>query len=340
MVHPAFSSRTAALPAIVSAAAAAAAVAGLTALLLAGGAALAAPAPAGLVIENTAEASYEADGVIRTAMSNKVEVRVAELLVATAASLDPGPVTMRAGGAVLQFLVSNTGNGPEALALEIVTGVAGNGFDAVPGSIAADSNGNGAYDPGIDTVLPDSGMTAILAAGGSQRLFVLLSGPPGIPDGARSAVSLVARTATGTGAPGTLFAGAGESGVDAVAGPGGGMATATGLLVASSSSVTLLKSAVVADPFGGTSALPGATITYALRAVAGGSAPAENLVITDAVPQGTRYVANSLTLEGAPLTDAAGDDAGEASAARVAFALGSVPGGASRTATFTVLIED
>lgn len=297
-------------------------------------------APAGIVIENTAEATYDEGGVTRTVASNTVQVRVNELLGVAAATLDSGPLSVRSGPQVFSFLLSNTGNGPEALSLEVVTAIAGNAFDSALDSIAVDSNGNGTYDPGVDAVLPTPSVTASLSAGGTQTLFVIVTVPDGVADGAQSAVNLIVRTATGTGAPGTVFSGAGDGGTDALVGSGGGMATATGQMVVSASTVALVKWATVTDPFGGSTATPGATITYGIRATVSGSATIDNLVISDAIPARTRYIANSLTLDGAPLSDAAGDDAGEASAAGISVALGSVPGGTSRTATFAVLIEE
>ncbi len=302
--------------------------------------AAAAPAPAGSVIESSAEATYSEAGVTRAVTSNTVQVRVDELLGVAAATLDPAPVTVGSGPAVLSFLVSNTGNGPEAFAVEVVTAVAGNGFDAALDTVAVDSNGNGVYDPGVDMALTVSGATASLPAGATQTLFAIVTVPGGLSDGARSSVNLTLRTATGTGAPGTVFAGAGEGGADAVVGLGGGMATATGQMLASASTVTLVKWASVDDPFGGSAATPGATITYGIQVLVSGSATIDGLVLTDAIPAGTRYVANSLTLENAPLSDGQGDDAGAASALGIAVDLGSVSGGASRTVTFAVLIEE
>lgn len=298
------------------------------------------PVPAGTVIESIAEATYNEGGTARTVNSNMVQVRVNELLGVAAASLEVGPVTVRGGPQVLSFQVTNTGNGPEAISLEVDTAVPGNAFDAALDSIAVDSNANGVYDPGVDAVLAAPSMTANLAAGASQRVFVILTVPVNIGDGAQSAIRLMARTATGTGVPGTVFAAAGQDGVDAVVGPGGGTATATGQMVGSASTVTLVKWASVTNPFGGQTATPGATITYAIQAAVSGSAPIDALVINDAIPPSTRYVAGSLTLDNAPLSDAAGDDAGQASAAGITVTLGSVPGGTSRTVTFAVLVEE
>lgn len=310
-----------------------------TVLLVPATPAAAAPAPAGSMIESTAEASYVVGGINRTIASNTVEVRVDELLAVAAATLDSGPVTVRSGPQVLDFLVSNTGNGSEAFALEVITADAGNAFEAALDAVAIDSNDNGVYDPGVDEVLSAPHVTAALPAGGSQRVFAILAVPGGLADGAQSVVDLVVRTATGTGAPGTIFAGAGDNGGDAVVGASAGTASATGTMIASASTVTLVKWASVSDPLGGSSPFPGATITYGITAQVTGSAPIEGLTIVDAIPQGTSYVADSLTLESGALTDAPGDDPGEASAAGIAVDLGTVPAGASRTVTFAVLID-
>lgn len=91
--------------------------------------ALAAGVTAGTLIENTAVASFDEAGTPRSINSNTVVVRVDELLDVTVTSLDPGPVTARAGDAVLTFEVTNQGNGPEAFRLTAETAVAGNDFD-------------------------------------------------------------------------------------------------------------------------------------------------------------------------------------------------------------------
>lgn len=302
--------------------------------------AIAQATPAGIIIESTAEATYEDAGVARTASSNLVQVQVGELLGVAVAGLDAGAVAARPGTAVLGFTVNNIGNGPEAFTLEVVTSLTGNAFDSTLDSVAVDTNGNGVYDAGIDAVLPAPVITGVLAAGAAETVFVIVTVPAGVTDGAQSSINLIARAATGTGTPGTNFAAAGESGVDAIVGPSGGMAVATGQMVASTSTVTLVKWATVTDPFGGAAAIPGATITYGIEALVTGSAPVDGLVITDAIPANTQYVAGSLALDGASLSDAAGDDAGEASPAGISVNLGTVAGGTPNTITFAVLVEE
>ncbi|MCU0947525.1 MAG: hypothetical protein MUF47_04670 [Porphyrobacter sp.] len=295
---------------------------------------------AGVVIESAAQATYDEAGTTRTVNSNTVEVRVAELLSLAVASREAGAITTRAGPAVLRFLIENTGNGPEQFILDPVTSVSGNGFDTVLTGVAVDSNGNEAYDAGVDQILPAPATTALIPADAGQTIFVLLEIPAGIADGATSEVRLSARPATGTGAPGTVFAGAGEGGGDAVLGSSGAGAAASSQLIASAGALTLVKWASVADPFGGTAAVPGAVVTYSIQALASGTAGVTGLVVSDAIPLRTTYRANSLQRDGTALTDAPGDDAGEASAAGISVTLGTLAGGASSTVSFAVEINE
>ena len=104
--------------------------------------------------------------------------------------------------------------------------------------------------------------------------------------------------------------------------------------------VDLTKSATVLDSFGGDSAVPGAVVTFTITADVAGSGSVDDLIITDAIPAGTTYNPGTLALEGAGLTDAAGDDAGEASnAAGITVDLGTVAGGTSQSITFDVTID-
>ena len=109
-------------------------------------------------------------------------------------------------------------------------------------------------------------------------------------------------------------------------------------LVNSASSVALLKSATILDPFGGNRPVPGAVITYSLVATVSGTGTMNNLVITDPIPAGSQYQAASITLEAAALTDAADADAGRFTGTSISVAAGNVPAGQTRTVTFKVLI--
>ncbi|MEM7666721.1 MAG: hypothetical protein AAF250_12770 [Pseudomonadota bacterium] len=314
-------------------------VASVAAVFTVASPALAEGVDAGTLIENTATATYDDGDGPKTVDSNTVTVRVDELIDVTVTSLNSGPVAANPGEAILTFEVTNPGNGPEAYQLTANPAVAGNDFDTVVDSIAVDTNGNGVYDPGVDEILTAPETTAVLAPDEAITVFVLLTVPAGVTDGQESDVELTADAVTGTGTPGTLFAGQGVDGGDAVVGTTTASASAIGELLVGITSVDLIKAATIADPFGGTSAVPGAVVTFTITADVAGSGSVDDLVLTDAIPTGTTYSAGTLALDGAPLTDAAGDDAGQASATEISVDLGTVVGGTSRAITFDVTID-
>lgn len=294
---------------------------------------------AGTLIENTATATYDDGDGSRTVDSNTVTVRVDELIDVTVTSLNSGPVAADAGQAILTFEVTNPGNGPEAYQLIANPVVAGNDFDTVVNAIAVDTNGNGTYDPGVDEILTAPETTAVLQPDEAITVFVLVTVPGGVTDGQESDVELTADAVTGTGTPGTLFAGQGVDGGDAIVGTTTASASAIGELLVGITSVDLIKAASIADPFGGTSAVPGSVVTFTITADVMGSGTVDDLIVTDAIPTGTTYSVGTLALDGVPLTDAAGDDAGEASATEISVDLETVAGGTSRAITFDVTID-
>lgn len=294
---------------------------------------------AGTLIENTASATYDdGDGPV-TIPSNTVSVLVDELLDVTLTSLNSGAFAAEPGTAVLTFELTNPGNGPEAYTLTANPTVPGNDFDTTLDAIAVDTNGNGVYDPGVDQILAGPATTGILAADEALTVFVIVTVPTGVTDGQESDVDLLAEAVTGTGAPGTVFAGQGVDGGDAIVGANGASANAVGSLLVGVTSVDLIKSATVVDPFGGTSAVPGSVVTYTITANVSGSGSISDLVVSDSFPSGTTYSAGTLELDASSLTDAADADAGEVSATGIFVDLGTVPGGTSQSITFNVTID-
>ena len=294
---------------------------------------------AGTLIENTAQAEYLTPDGPQTVESNTVTLLVNELLDVAVTSLQSGPATVSSSTATLPFEVSNTGNGPEAFRLTANPAVAGNDFEVTVDSIAIDRNGNGLFDPGVDEVLTGPATTPLLAADTFVTILVNVTLPTGLANGDNSLVELRADAVTGTGAPGTLFAGQGEDGVDAIVGSTTASDAATGELLVATISVGLVKSASVTDPFGGTSALPGAVITYTITATVSGSGMVQDLRVTDPYPTGTSYRPGTLRLDGAPLSDAADADAGAADLSRISVDLGDVAAGASHAITFQVDVD-
>ncbi|HST37346.1 MAG TPA: hypothetical protein VLK25_12045 [Allosphingosinicella sp.] len=316
------------------------------ALLLAGAAAAtpahAARTPAGTIINNNATATYDLPGGgTNSVTSNTVSLTVDELLDVGVAWTDGGDVGVvpAAVNQVLTFRVTNAGNGDEAFRLTARDNSGGDDFDPSATSIVLDSNGSGTYEPGIDTVYVPGSNEPLLTPDGSVIVFVLSSIPAGASDAQRGRIDLVAVAVTGSGAPGTSFAGQGQGGGSAVVGATGADAEDDGYYKVTAASVAFVKSATVVDPFGGSTQVPGSIVTYRLVATVSGSGSLSNLRIADAVPASTTYRPGTLTLEGSGLSDAVDADAGEYTGTGINVRLGTLSGGAARTVTFQVAID-
>lgn len=294
---------------------------------------------AGTQIANTATATYDSGAASISIQSNTVTVRVDELLNVAVTSLSANPTAAGSGTTVLTYQITNTGNGPETFDLAADPAIAGNAFDPTLQSIAVDSNGNGIYDSGTDQILAPGTPTPSLAPDTSLTVFVLTTLPGSATDGQTGQVRLSATATTGSGTPGTIFSGQGNGGGDAVVGASTALDDALATLIARLAAVNLTKSASILDPFGTQQPVPGAIVTYSLLAMVSGAGSASNLNVTDIIPAGTTYQAGSLKLDGAPLSDPADGDAGQASAAGIAVGLGTLAGGSSATVTFKVKIN-
>ncbi len=298
--------------------------------------------PAGTTISNTASITYtDTSGSPVTVPSNRVDIRVDEVLNVTVVSADPGDVAAQPGATnqVLSFNVTNTGNGPEAFRLTPVNAIGGDNFDPTTTSLVLDTNGNGVYDVGIDTVYAAGSNDPVLQPDASVRVFVLSTVPASATDGQRGQTDLTATADTGSGPAGTTFAGQGAGGGDAVVGTTTAVGRDKGFYAVSAATVAFVKSATVLDPFGGTKSVPGAVITYTLVATVTGTGALNNLAASDPVPPNTTYVPGSIMLQAAPLSDLTDGDAGEFSNNKISVRFGSVPGGQSRTVTFKTKIN-
>lgn len=298
--------------------------------------------PAGTSITNVATATYEqASGAEASVESNAVTLVVDELLDVTVSSAEPADVVGSPGlaGALLRFTVTNVGNGNEAFSLAVVTDKGGDDFDPVAGAILLDANGNGEYDAGVDLPYVAGANDPEFAADEAKTVFVRSTLPAAATDAQRAVVQLEAKAKTGSGTPGTAFAGAGQGGGNAVVGATGAAAQDEAWYKIAAAAIAFAKSAVVADPFGGATKGPGATITYTLTATVTGSGSLKNVRVTDPVPAGTTYEAGSLVLDAAGLTDAEDGDAGRFTGSAVEVGLGTLAAGTSRTVRFKVKID-
>lgn len=302
--------------------------------------ALAVGTAAGTQITNQAEVTFVSDGTTLTRKSNETRLRVDEVLNVTLQSQDAGNIQTKAGDTdrVETFRLTNTGNAGEAFSLTADNHVSGNQFNPPLVGVYLDANGNGKYDAGTDPLYKPGANDPKLAADASVDLFVVENVPAGTQDGALGKTRLSAAAKTGTGAPGKAFPGVGVDGVTAVVGPTGGAASAEGTLQVAAVKVSVVKSAVVADPLGGTQPMSTATITYSIVVTVSGSGTAPNVIVTDPIPADTSYVAGSLKLDGTGLTDAADGDAGEVAGGKVTVRLGDLES-TVKTVTFQVVID-
>ena len=297
---------------------------------------------AGTTISNTATATYtDAGGNPASVPSNRVDIRVDEILDVTVVSSDPGDVATLPGATnqVLTFTVTNTGNGSETFRLSPVNAIGGDAFDPTTTSLVIDTNGNGVYDAGVDTIYNAGSNDPVLAPDTSVRVFVLSTVPAAATNGQRGQTDLTATAITGSGTPGTAFAGLGQGGGDAVVGTTTALGRDDGFYIVNAATVAFVKSATVLDPFGGSKPVPGAIITYTLIATVSGSGSLANLAAGDPIPASTTYVPGSITSQATPITDLTDADAGEFAASRVSVRFGTVPGGQTRTITFKVKIN-
>ncbi|HUP92611.1 MAG TPA: hypothetical protein VM074_10225 [Solimonas sp.] len=297
---------------------------------------------AGTDITNVATATYtDAGGAAQSVDSNPSTLRVAEILDLTLTSNDARsiPVTTPDTGDALSFSLTNTGNGSEAFSLVANPALAGDQFDPVLRGLVLDLNRNGLLEQGIDPTYVPGANDPLLEPGQSLTIFVLHDTPGGLQNNDRGMSRLTATAVTGSGAPGTLFAGLGDGGVDAVVGTTGATHAEEGGFLVSLVAGTLSKSQTVADPFGGDAPVPGATITYRLTFQVSGAGNLSGVQIADPIPQHTRYVPGSLSLDGAPLTDIADADAGRFTGAGIEVGLGTQTAPSTHVITFRVNID-
>jgi uncharacterized repeat protein (TIGR01451 family) len=325
--------------------------AALTLLALAGQPAHAAGTAAGTAITNTASISADVGGTPVTVTSNADVVTVAEVVDVDVTLLTIGNVLVNtpSSGQVLTYRVTNVGNGLDRFALTVNDAIGGDDFDPTFASIHLDGNGNGLYDPGVDPLyVPGPGDPQLNGASPAQDdvvVFVLNDIPGALVSGNLGRSELLAVSTTGSGAPGTVLAGAGDAGTDAIVGTNGGDDLAQGAYQVSAVALAIAKSSAVADPFGGTQPIPGATITYTLVVTASGVGSADAAVLVDAIPANTSYVAGSMRRNAAALTDASdapvdAADFGVTTPGAITVGLGNLPaGGPPETITFQVTIN-
>lgn len=306
--------------------------------------ALAIGTSAGIDISNTASVDYVVAGTSATTTSS-VTFRVDEKLDVNVSWQDAANVVVATPDTnqVLTYLLTNTGNGNDSYTLNVQNTLGGDQFNPVLVDIYLDANANGIFNPGVD-ILYNAGINdPVLNADASQAVFVRNNIPASLNLGDVGNSQLLATSNTGSGLPGTAFNNAGDNNSDAVVGTSGGTGNDIGTYEIANTMVSLLKSVVITDPFGGNQPVTGATMTYSIDVTVTGPGVANNVVFTDPLPANTTYTAGTLTLNTAALTDVVDADAGDVAGTTpntVTVNLGNLTQGSpTQTITFEVIIN-
>jgi uncharacterized repeat protein (TIGR01451 family) len=311
---------------------------------------------AGTIISNMATVKYVIGaGPSSSASSNTASFRVDEIIQPVLTWQDAMPVAVNTPGsnAVLTFLLTNGGNGPEAFGLTRTNGPAplpsGNytPLNGSIGSIYLESGtlaGLQASGPNADQIYVPGSNDPILAPNASITIYVI-SNTPGVASNLQGDVRLSAAALTAGAAgslPGTGLAGMGHGGGFAVVGSSRAQSGATGSYITSGLGFVMNKTVLkVLDPGGTGVVMPGAEMTYQIVATLSGSGTASGLVITDPLPTTTTYVPGSMLVSGLAQTDAADTDSAQFIAATqtVSVSLGNVASPANVVITFRATIN-
>ncbi len=273
---------------------------------------------AGITIENTAVVNFDIGGAAQTPVTDISQTLVDELIDVVVVDDSGGPVAVSSpeSGAVLQFTVTNNGNGSEVFRLIADDTVIEGGFDPVLFQLYIESNGVPGLQVGGDTAYVSGTSDPTLAEDEVLTLYVASDIPTGLNQGDNGdievrAISETIRTQAGTDdpddaawpVPGVSYAGLGTGGGNAVVGASNDVTNllirTTGRYQVSDAVVSVTKAALtVVDPFGGTTLVPGTVITYELTVTVTGSGTADALIITDTIPAELEYQAGTLQIDG------------------------------------------
>jgi uncharacterized repeat protein (TIGR01451 family) len=297
---------------------------------------------AGTSISNTATVNYSVGSVAQTAVNSNANSFLVDKKVDLTVAKGTGATTVPGAANVgLPFTVANTGNASDSFTLTAANVGTGDNFDTSSYALYLDVNGNGIYDAGTDTAI--SGPVTI-ARDASIKVLIVSTIPGTVVDGNTANMTLTATT-TSTKTTGAetatvidvVFADAGNDGTE----------TDTNIYTISTANLAVVKSAVVvSDPVNSTTspkAIPGAIIRYTITVTNNGAAAATAVTLTDNIPANTTYVASSMTLNSAALTDAADVDGGTTTGSpvtSVSVNAGTVAAsGGVATVTFNVTVN-
>jgi uncharacterized repeat protein (TIGR01451 family) len=329
--------------------------------------ALAAGTASGTTITNTVSVDFKVGGVNQNQVTasdsftvdRKINLTVAEV-GSTTTTVSPGQAS-----AVTAFTVTNSSNATLDLALvatQLSGGTAAHGgtdnFDVTGPTVYVDTNTNGAYDAGTDTVVTYLDQ---LAADASKTVFVVANIPLGRATGDVAGVRLTATSyeATAAGSLGALVtqtAGANTAGVDTVFADtnANGNTARDGIhfgvddYTVSAANLSATKtSRIISDPFNNTTnpkMIPGAVVEYCVAVTnAAGSATATNIAVSDTLPATTTFDSGFGILLNGTVTsgtcNADGTAGGSFAAGVVSGTLSDINAGVTRTLVFRVTVN-
>ena len=322
---------------------------------------------AGSTITNNVTMNYQVGGVAQTSQTasdtftvdRKVNLTVSEVGNSTTL-VSPGQ-----SAAVTTFLVTNSSNATLDFALTVAQQTGGAGahantdtFDATNLKIYVDTNGNGVYDPGTDTLVT---YLDELAADTSRTVFVVADIPLGRTTNDVAAVTLTATGREG-GTGGSMGAAlvqtttANTAGMDTLFADGAGATdgsrdasySAKDDYTVQAAALTLTKfSRIISDPFSGTTnpkMIPGSTVEYCITVKnASGGAAATSVQLSDALPGQTTYLSSYGILLNGTVTgttcNADGSAGGSFASNTVTGTIPSVAAGDARTLVFRVTVN-
>ncbi len=303
-------------------------VVALVTALWGGGRVQAAPAP-GAQISNQASASFlDGSGTLKTTSSNVVVLTVAQVAGYTLA-VDINRAASPGSTVVFAHTLVNTGNGTDRFALTLSRPASSLSLSTL--AIYADANGDGLPD---NTVPLSS--TGLLVPGERFQFVVAALVPSGALAGSTGRVRVDATSGF-------------DSQVTGVGSPLVGASVTDNVLVSAGAVINVSKQfSSTAGPS------PTGPLTVTLRYVNSGPAAAGNLVLTDSLPAGMRYVAGSARWSvtgAAPLSDAINSpdeegpaphtvafDFGLSNAGAVTARIRQVPADSAGTLTFQVMV--
>jgi hypothetical protein len=339
----------------------------LAATAFAASPAFAAGTTAGTTVTNSVTLDYKIGGIDQNQVTasdtftvdRKVNLVVSEVGT-TSTTVTPGQTS-----AVTAFTVTNSSNAPLDFALagtQLSGGTAAHGgtdnYNVTNLKVYADTNGNGAYNPGVDQEVTYLDQ---VAADTSRTVFIVADVPLGRATGDVAGVRLTATaseaTASGSlGATVTQTAGANTSGVDTVFADTNtdGNVARDGIhfdeddyTILAASLTTTKTSRVISDPFNGTTnpkMIPGAVVEYCIAVANGaGSATASGINISDTLPAETTYdSAFGIKLNGSVTGSACNADGtagGSYAAGIVSGSLTDIAAGGAKTLVFRVSVN-